>query len=141
MKTNLIRFYLTEMTLLKEHIGTVEKKLFSLKTKKAKEKQLSELQKLRSVFKRDTYRHGNALIEIINEALKKDKGIFNIMSVIGGPYHAESFETIKVRELSIGARFQLECKGQDGVSYVGFLDLLENPCGMDNLKRLNDLIK
>ncbi len=57
---------------------------------------------------------------------------FNIMSVIGGPYHLAGANNFRL-EKNLGSVLQVSFDA-DGDRWAGYIYLIEDKCGIDNLK-------
>lgn len=80
---------------------------------------------------------GNEIYADIKRILSDDVTLFNVMAPVGGPYamhRGYKFELVKFSPITYQMNFYNEFKSS-GV-WAGMIYLLENPCGIDNFKKL-----
>jgi hypothetical protein len=113
---------LDQLKSLKEQYQACQDKARQLKTKSAKEKQWDKMRDIRCQFAELARTYNFSQFALAH---------LNIMSMIGGPYYVDKAATIDVRT-NYGTRLQV-CIDNE---WAGMIELLDNPCGIDNLNLL-----
>ena len=117
---------LKELNRIKELYNNSKAKCYKLKTKKAREKQFDIQRSLRREF--------SDIAENLKFTQDQLKGL-NIMAPIGGPYCTVKAQNFKVHT-NMGNTLQVSFE-LNNQRHTGYIYLLENKSGIDNLKLLN----
>lgn len=73
--------------------------------------------------------------DVVLKMFSHNKNSLCIMSMVGGPYYTGRSSLLEIRH-PMGGKLQVVIDNQ----WAGYIDLLDNVCGMDNLKYLINFI-
>lgn len=121
---------LLSMAFLKARKNRLSLEVQKQKSKTKQEQIRDEINELRMQFACLLYENYSSISILIERISDVDSNYFNIMAPMGGGYYVEkgtSLHCYQCRSGVIDVVFQ---------SYIGYLNLWNDPCGMDNLKRL-----
>lgn len=123
-----------QMLKIKSEIHTLKMRFKKLKNKKSIQKNREEIFKMRRDFANILYDNYEKISLLIEKVTDENKNAFCVMSMVGGPYFVNGDTSLHVYKCGYGnIQVVFDC-------YVGVLNLLEDKCGIDNLKILANSI-